>query len=42
MAWRVAMRRTPIDMVMVITASRPSGTTPTASATTTINASSHA
>ncbi len=38
-ALRRAMRRTPMASVMVMTAGRPSGTTPTASATTAISAS---
>ncbi len=41
-ALRPAMRRTPIASVMVITAGRPSGIAPTASATTAISASSQA
>ena len=41
-ALRAAMRCTPIARVMVITAGRPSGITPTARATTAISASGHA
>ena len=40
MAWRAAMRCTPMARVMVITAGNPSGMKPTASATTVISASS--
>ena len=39
MAWRAAMRCTPMARVMVMTAGSPSGTKPTASATTVISAS---
>ena len=41
-ALRPAMRWTPIAKVMVMTAGRPSGITPTATATTAISASSQA
>ena len=42
MAWRAAMRCTPMARVMVMTAGRLSGTMPTATATTTIRASPQA
>ena len=42
MAWRAAMRCTPIASVMVITAGRPSGITATARPTTAMNASATA